>query len=257
MTGILVGLLAPTALMLYAGITGRALAPVPLALAMAAGGVLLFASLGRVLGKRDERLRQLSPNDELTGLANRRTFEARLDQEVARAQRYGTPCAVAMVDLDRFADLNARFGRAAGDEVLRGLGSLLAAETRAGDLLARYGDDRFVAVLANADRAAGAAWSARIRERLAAASVLWEGDELPLAASFGVSSTASWATSRLALTADAARALYEAKLRGGDTLVVLGTAAPDRPALRPALTPVSPTGPAAVPARLAPCATLM
>ena len=86
--------------------------------------------------------------DGLTGLANHRVFYDRLGQELARADRYGTPVSLLMIDLDDFKVLNDTYGHPAGDEVLRGLGRLLTEHLRRDvDLPARYGGEEFAIVL--------------------------------------------------------------------------------------------------------------
>jgi len=88
--------------------------------------------------------------DGLTGLANHRVFYERLGQELARAQRYGTPVSLLMIDIDDFKELNDSHGHPAGDEALRRLGRLLAEHLRRDvDLPARYGGEEFAVVLPN------------------------------------------------------------------------------------------------------------
>ena len=86
--------------------------------------------------------------DGLTGLANHRVFYERLGQELARAQRYGTPVSLLMIDIDDFKELNDTYGHPAGDEALRRLGRLLSEHLRRDvDLPARYGGEEFAVVL--------------------------------------------------------------------------------------------------------------
>ncbi len=96
-----------------------------------------------VVGSLVARIRQLAGTDELTGLANRRTFEADLARRVAIAHRRDQPLAVAMLDLDGFKQLNDRHGHAHGDQVLREVATAWRGRLRRGDLLARVGGDEF------------------------------------------------------------------------------------------------------------------
>ncbi|HCF60956.1 MAG TPA: diguanylate cyclase, partial [Myxococcales bacterium] len=79
--------------------------------------------------------------DALTGVFNRRHLFSRLELEVARAQRFGSPLSVAMVDIDHFKRLNDTHGHPAGDEVLKLVASLLQGAVRKVDTVARYGGE--------------------------------------------------------------------------------------------------------------------
>lgn len=155
LVGIVVGLFAPTGLLLYGVTAEQTLDPLRSSFVLAAGGALVFAIVGRAIGRRDEtllarnrelaeltdQLRALSRTDALTGIHNRRSFDERLDMELARTQRYGAPCSLVMIDLDRFKRANDLHGHQAGDQILRHVAALLDAEKRAGDLVARYGGE--------------------------------------------------------------------------------------------------------------------
>ncbi len=85
--------------------------------------------------------------DHLTGLANRGHLEERMRDEIARARRYRTPLALAMIDLDRFKQINDRFTHVIGDQVLRAVAGVLRDQVRGVDLVARYGGEEFTVVL--------------------------------------------------------------------------------------------------------------
>ncbi len=94
-----------------------------------------------------EELRVLATTDPLTGLANRRTAEQRLQAEAARSQRYGHPLTVVALDLNRFKQINDEYGHAAGDLVLQAFAQRLASAVRLSDLAVRMGGDEFMLVL--------------------------------------------------------------------------------------------------------------
>ncbi len=113
-----------------------------------------------------EQIRRLSLTDPLTGLPNRRQMELVLQREFAAARR-GRNLAVLLFDLDRFKHYNDTRGHQAGDRLLQAFGELLAGETRAFDLAARYGGDEFLAILSDADAQGAEAHAARVREAVA------------------------------------------------------------------------------------------
>jgi diguanylate cyclase (GGDEF)-like protein len=97
-------------------------------------------------------LRALAESDGLTGLANRRLFEATLEREVGRARRAGTPFALILTDVDFFKKYNDRYGHVAGDECLRKVaGAIAAGARRPADLAARYGGEEFALILPDTD----------------------------------------------------------------------------------------------------------
>ncbi|HEX2569431.1 MAG TPA: diguanylate cyclase [Polyangia bacterium] len=129
------------------------------------------------------RLRAQAHIDDLTGLGNLRYLRERLAQEESRARRYGTPLAVVMIDLDKFKEINDRFGHAAGDAALTLVGRVLRDETRETDIAARYGGDEFMVVLPHASLTAGVRFAERVAERIRRL----RSGEATLTASFGVS----------------------------------------------------------------------
>lgn len=99
------------------------------------------------LSAQTELLHQLSREDGLTGVANRRWLDLQLSQELERALRFGHPLSIAMLDLDHFKSINDRFTHLTGDKVLRRVAQLLRNTCRRSDLVARYGGEEFMLVL--------------------------------------------------------------------------------------------------------------
>ena len=97
-----------------------------------------------------KRVQDQAVTDGLTGLYNHRHFYERLEHEIARAKRYGTPVSLLMIDLDDFKVFNDRNGHLAGDAVLRGMAAVLQSELRQSlDVAARYGGEEFAVILPN------------------------------------------------------------------------------------------------------------
>lgn len=113
-----------------------------------------------------EQLRRLAGKDELTGIANRRTFNDTLRRELSRSRRDGRPLSVVMFDLDGLKAINDAFGHPAGDDVLRTVARFGSEALRHGDLLARLGGDEFGVVLPNTDEVQARVVGSRIRSRL-------------------------------------------------------------------------------------------
>ena len=165
------------------------------------------------LQAKSELLEHLSVEDALTGLLNRRGFDGRLADEIRRAERFGTPLAVAMLDLDRFKDVNDRHGHAVGDAVLREVANLMLHECRAIDVVARYGGEEFALALPGSDLHAGITLCERIRRAFCAFDWKRIAPGLAVTISAGVS---AWTRGRNAtdLLAAADATLYAAKRDG-------------------------------------------
>jgi diguanylate cyclase (GGDEF)-like protein len=130
------------------------------------------------------RARAEAGTDPVAGCMNHRAMRRRLDEEIVRATRTGSPLSCLLIDLDDFKRVNDRHGHQAGDALLREVVHALMGEFRAFDRVARYGGDEFVVILPNADLRSAAAAGSRALERLLALPSL---DEQPgVSASIGV-----------------------------------------------------------------------
>lgn len=116
--------------------------------------------------KLEHRLLEMALRDPLTGLYNRRQFEAELDRELALSKRKGHHGAVLVMDLDQFKAVNDTFGHAAGDEMLRGVAEVLTDRLRESDLVARIGGDEFAAILPDVDPAHAQSIARSLEERV-------------------------------------------------------------------------------------------
>ncbi len=113
-----------------------------------------------------EQLRRLSGTDELTGIANRRSFQRALQRELARTERERQPLALLLLDVDGLKQVNDAFGHPEGDRALRAVAACAGRVVRHGDLLARIGGDEFAIVLPATDVEEARAVGQRIREQL-------------------------------------------------------------------------------------------
>ncbi|MGD0724146.1 MAG: diguanylate cyclase [Spirochaetia bacterium] len=166
-------------------------------------------------------LRQLSIHDPLTGLFNRRYMEETLEIEIRRAERTEHPIGVIMLDIDHFKTFNDRFGHAAGDEVLRALGTLIRTHLRAGDIACRYGGEEFVLILTEASGDIATQRAEDIRQRVKALEVRYLDAALgPLTVSLGVAVHPAHGRTRMEILAAADAALYKAKEGGRDQVVI-------------------------------------
>ena len=173
----------------------------------------------RLRQEREEMAAQ-AITDSLTGAFNRRFLNARLDEEVERARRYGGELACLMLDLDYFKTVNDRFGHATGDLVLRDFVDQVRQCLRSSDLLARYGGEEFT-IVATGTGLQGALTTAEKLRRFVQDQEFRtvRGERLRLTTSVGVASLRLEETSET-LLARADQALYEAKRQGRNRVVV-------------------------------------
>jgi len=167
-------------------------------------------ALGAALGARLElqRLRNLPGRDALTGLPDSRAFQVRFGEEIARAQRHRVPVSVIVLDLDRIAGLNERYGRAAGDGALAETALVLKLVLRETDLVARLDGDAFGILLPETDRASALRCADRVRRALEEHRFARVGR---LSASAGVAATPADGIEAVELMESAERALALAK----------------------------------------------
>lgn len=158
---------------------------------------------------------RVAVTDELSGLASRRYFEARLAEEWARRDRYETPLTVAIFDLDRFKTVNDSRGHAAGDLVIRRFGAIMKEVVRASDLPCRFGGEEFATLFTNTSAAAARTVADRIRKGLERERFEIDGHDFWVTVSAGVADAAAVSEidpHQLLVRAD--QALYAAKAGG-------------------------------------------
>jgi diguanylate cyclase (GGDEF)-like protein len=168
------------------------------------------------LDAANRRLTELSYQDPLTGVANRRRLMEALDSALPRAIERGLPLGLIVIDVDHFKDYNDRYGHLCGDAALRLVAQTLEHATRAQDLLARYGGEEFAALLLDADHATTVEVAERMRALVAALPAQTRGELLrAITISAGALSTIPEPAASVAdLLARADQALYQAKHAG-------------------------------------------
>lgn len=156
----------------YARLLEQVMAAVPLWLepdGSVGGLVIRFQDLTESRNRARE-LEQLATVDFLTGVANRRAFEAIADHEIQRAHRHRLPLTVLALDLDHFKRFNDHYGHAGGDAVLQCFAEACRASLRREDTFARIGGEEFAALLPDTDEAAARVIAERLRRRVEALS---------------------------------------------------------------------------------------
>jgi diguanylate cyclase (GGDEF)-like protein len=163
-----------------------------------------------------EHLRSAADTDLVTGVHNHRYLQERLRQEVARAARSHSPLAVLMMDLDKFKQVNDRYGHADGDRVLHNIGAAIMGEVRTNDVVARYGGDEFVVVMSDTSLEQAEAVAQRVVDAiLVQRHEVSDGSHVSVGVSAGLAMYPEdgRTTAQLLGTADAA--MYGAKRGGG------------------------------------------
>jgi diguanylate cyclase (GGDEF)-like protein len=171
--------------------------------------------LAREIGRRaraEERLEELATTDALTGLRNRRKFDAAIELEWRRAIRTARPIALLLVDADYFKVFNDTFGHQAGDQALIAIaGCISVAAKRSGDCAARYGGEEFAVLLPGASERDACEVAENIRQRVERVPA----DPAQLSVSIGIASMRPLVTMEWTGLVEAAdKALYAAKAAG-------------------------------------------
>ncbi len=206
------------------GLTMAAIGDVPLGWPIVGAGTVgvvgILSLSGRWWEQHTDQIGRLesaaaeSRSDALTGLHNRRGIDQRMNEEIARAKRYGHPLSILMIDLDDFKSINDRHGHMTGDETLRDVGGSIARSIRSIDIAGRYGGEEFLVILPETTMASAATVAERIRagvEHLGRTTA-----SVGLADLIGDDMTAAELFER----ADAA--LYDAKRLGKNRVVLSG-----------------------------------
>ena len=138
--------------------------------------------------ERIAKLEVLTMTDEVTGLLNRRGFDAQINRALASANRNGATGVLAISDVDDFKKINDRYGHLIGDEVLREIARRILANVRETDYVARIGGDEFAILMAETEIANGLRRLKTMNNRLMRSIVTMGGHRIPVRVSFGIES---------------------------------------------------------------------
>jgi len=183
-------------------------------------------------------VREMSMIDPLTGIANRRHFDDRMEAEWRRAARHRTPFSVMMIDVDHFKSYNDLNGHAAGDVVLQKVAAALqGALQRATDFIARYGGEEFVAVLPATNLAVATTHAERLRRRIENLAVQHghSSASTVVTVSIGVATAVAGSADPASLLIAADQQLYAAKRAGRNCVAAAAIVSQETTSSRPAL----------------------
>jgi diguanylate cyclase (GGDEF)-like protein len=168
-----------------------------------------------------EELRDRANKDLLTMLPNRPAIVAALEQELSRCHRDNRTVGIILLDIDHFKKINDSYGHFAGDAVLREAAARLRGNMRTYDQVGRYGGEEFLVVLPNCDLEQATNQAERMRQRLHATTMIVDGVEMRVSASFGVTVSDGSERTPDTFVRIADEALYRAKANGRNCVTSL------------------------------------
>lgn len=162
--------------------------------------------------------------DHLMGIYNRRYLDRRLDEEIARVQRYGPPLSDLMIDIDHFKLINDTYGHQVGDIVLANLGRQIEQTIRKSDLVARYGGEEIVVLAPNTMGPTAAMLAEKLRQNVESSVLVppekCNGQTVNVTGSIGVAEFGENTGNGRALLESADQALYRAKHEGRNRIAI-------------------------------------
>lgn len=163
-----------------------------------------------------QRITVISKTDDLTGLLNMRAFNSILESEIAHVMRYAQPFTVIMVDVDGLKSVNDRYGHAAGSRLIKTIAQSIRDSVRSTDVLARYGGDEFVVLMAHSSTEHARMAAERIRTAIHNTSFDMKGNRISTTVSVGIASFPESVKEPEDVLEKADIALYKSKQSGRD-----------------------------------------
>jgi diguanylate cyclase (GGDEF)-like protein len=185
-------------------------------LALSLGAIVVLGALIAIWHQRRlmRRIARMAETDALTGMLNRRHVLEMGQRMMQRCRRDGRPCAMLMLDVDRFKEINDRYGHLAGDKALRAIAHALSSCLRPGDQIGRYGGEEFATILPGADAQEAGVVAERLRSAVSQLQPDWAPGADPLTVSGGIAISTGDLDDFNELIVRADRALYRAKDAG-------------------------------------------
>lgn len=195
-------------------------------------GIPIFEPSGEFAGYRgaatnitsskvdSENMLRLATTDHLTGLLNRNRFMEELDHTITLARRHNTQGVVLFLDMDRFKAVNDTHGHAAGDEVIKGVASILQKSMRSTDVISRLAGDEFAVIMHNIDNQTAFEKVEKLIDRINKMQVEYQGARLQVTMSVGMVAYPQTAKDASQLLTSADLAMYRAKDMGRNQIYV-------------------------------------
>ena len=173
------------------------------------------------LSRRQKQLKRQARTDFLTGVANRRDFEERLQVEFEKARALGTELTVLLLDIDHFKRINDTCGHMTGDLALKQCADTLKGVTRKGDFVGRYGGDEFVCIFSSMSLSEAQTIAERVQERMGRLRLpVYSGTGALVTVSIGLAQIGQVTKTTADLMMRADKALYSAKQQGRDLALI-------------------------------------
>jgi diguanylate cyclase (GGDEF)-like protein len=171
--------------------------------------------------RRREHLEQEILIDPLTGISNRRVIERHIKKELNRYRRCREVFSLIFIDIDDFKEVNDTYGHGVGDKCIQSLVKRIKQVMRGNDLIARYGGDEFIILLTGTEAKAAETVANKLSNAISKTCFIYKNSEIQITVSIGVTQVVDTDDSPESILSRADSALYEAKNRGRDRVIVV------------------------------------